>query len=868
VQTIAQRGYTEAEVLAALRGRYGTRFIDSRYSLLDADNVYLRELDNVIAASISQNTLSEIKRTARFTLHGDGGINFLSNRIQPWCRLYMPGLAATEPRTYDGVLQAAIGRTGPAEPVLRYKLDEATPDYQHAVAALNPLVWYKLDEPVESPNAVNSGANGPVANGAISHPSTMPGAAGLANGTNGAFAFVTANDNRVTAIDGSLTGKTSLTIAAWVQATALGNGSIVCLATAASGGSIRVELMHIATGGVSAAVNCIRAAVRVGASTVASETLAGTQIIGAPVHLAMTWTTGEAPKIYVNGALATVTSNAPLSGSVTAYTHTILGNRGGSLGWGGSIDGPFITDTALTAQQILELYRSGVDQALALNSGSAGHSYDGVPTGAGMPGAYSLVTGAEAGGSSYELDPLRDNRLRLPGAGALFDNADRITASFWFRVNELNANDFFIDNTNTGGQTDGFSVWKHTSNLLVWRMKLSTGIFWAVGQADSISKQTTYHCVVTWQTGKPARMWLNGVEQVLVAQSGSQPLAAVGLIDMPNQDLYLGKWMFDNTVGAATLLNGMLDDVTITPSYVDENDVARMYRSGIQSGKYGGKGENYVEWPQGVFLLTSPTRDADAYDTITRQVDAYDQLQVYVDDQVTERFTATAGDRYTDVISGLLGNIDKSITPSLLELPVSRDWEPATPKLTIINDLCQAINYESLFFDEYGEAVVRPYVSPADRSPEFVYRDDADSVTVPQVNQMLDLFGVPNKWVVVVSEPDRLPLRSEYTNDDPGSPTSTLARGRTITDYRVDAEAPDQTTLDDKARRLALEASQVFEVVTFDTLIMPFHSHNDVITFAYGTLVIDDKYAEQGWDLDLTAGTTMRHTIRKVVTLA
>lgn len=854
MQPLAQRGYSAEEVLDALRGRRGARELSFRYSLLDADNEYLGELANVESATISQAAFADIIRTAKFGMLDDGSINFLSNRIQPWVRLGMPGLAIGEPSTYAGVLEAAVG-----DPLLRYPLDEPIPSYARSLEALGPLLWYRFDDPGNSDTAINSGALGENANGVVSAPTTMPGAVGLASSR--AFLYDGPSGNSVTATTPGLTGKAALTMAAWVKADAVGNGSILCFSTAATGGTVRVELMHIATGGVSAAANCIRAAVRVGASTVASETLAGTQST-AVTHIAATWVSGEAPKIYVNGVLMTVTSNAPLAGTVTASTHLIIGNRGGSLPWDGVIDEPFSTDVALTAAQIMELYRAGAGMVLADNVGTVGASADGVPTGADMPGRYGLVQG----GSSWRLDPTKNNQIRLPGAAAPLDNLDRITVSFWFRVNQLNANDFFLDNTNTSGQADGLSIWKHTSNLMVIRLKLSTGFIWATTPAQSIGTDQTYHFVVTWQTGLPMRAFMNGEEVVLTAQTGggSQPLNSVGLVDMGAvPDLYVGRWFFDAVVGSSNMLNGMVDDIVLTDAYLNETQVAALYNAGVQTGKYAG--ENYVEWPQGVFLLTSPEAQSDEADVVRREVEAYDQNQVLSDDLVTTRFTATQGDLYTTVISGILGTMAKSITVSTLALPVDTEWEPGTSKLTIINDLCSAINYDRVFFDEYGTAIVRPYVAPADRAPEFTYADDELSVTLPAVARMTDLFQVPNKWVLVVSDPDRGELRSELTNQDPNSLTSTLSRGRTIVDFRTEEDAPDLATLLAKTKRLALEASQVFETVQFETLIMPIHTHSDVYQFAFGNLNLDGKYAETGWELTLQAGATMKHTVRRTV---
>lgn len=275
----------------------------------------------------------------------------------------------------------------------------------------------------------------------------------------------------------------------------------------------------------------------------------------------------------------------------------------------------------------------------------------------------------------------------------------------------------------------------------------------------------------------------------------------------------------------------------------------------------------YVEWPQGVFLLSSPNRNADETDTVTRAVEAYDALQVFLDDKVENRYTVAAGTVYTTAVSTLLGSIAKNITTSSKTLPVAVEWAPGTPKLAIINNLLSAINYDLLHFDEDGVAIVKPYTAPSSRAEEYTYADNEDSVMIPDVDQELDLLSIPNKWVLVVSEPDRAPLVSTYTNNDPSSPTSVVRRQRTIVDFRTETEAADQASLDARVARLAFESSQVYEAVDFQTAIMPIHSGNDVYRITYSTLAIDAKYSEHAWSMPLVAGGTMKHQARRVVTI-
>lgn len=281
--------------------------------------------------------------------------------------------------------------------------------------------------------------------------------------------------------------------------------------------------------------------------------------------------------------------------------------------------------------------------------------------------------------------------------------------------------------------------------------------------------------------------------------------------------------------------------------------------------------DDYVEWPQGVFLLATPGRRADFSGSVTREVEGYDQLQVYSDDLVSARYTVAAG---TNVVTAATALINSVLVPPAVNavphagtLVSAKEWEPGASKLQIINGLLGMINYESLSFDETGQAQLVPYRPPSERQAEYEYTDDSHGLILPDVEQVLDLFGVANKWILVVSEPDQPPLISTYTNSDPASLTSTVRRQRTITDYRTEQEAVTQAVLDAKAARLAFEASQVYESIAFQTGLMPIHSGNDVYRICLRELAINSLYAEHSWKMTLKAGVPMDHVARRVVSI-
>lgn len=280
----------------------------------------------------------------------------------------------------------------------------------------------------------------------------------------------------------------------------------------------------------------------------------------------------------------------------------------------------------------------------------------------------------------------------------------------------------------------------------------------------------------------------------------------------------------------------------------------------------------FVKWPLGVFLLATPARSLGDAGTVMRDVEAYDQLLVLMDDKVENRYTIAAGVAYTTAIAALVASAGivtpaPAIVPSALTLPVAMEWEPGTAKLRILNDLLDAINYGSAWFNERGQLICRPYLSPADRATEYLYSDTSASVRTGSAEQTIDLFSVPNKFVLVKSEPDQAPLTAVVTNTNPASPTSTVSRGRTIVSFVDEEDAADLTTLNAKAARYAFEASQVFEEVTFDTALMPMHSEADILALNIPGLAINAKYSETSWEMPLAVGATMKHTVRRVVTV-
>lgn len=280
-----------------------------------------------------------------------------------------------------------------------------------------------------------------------------------------------------------------------------------------------------------------------------------------------------------------------------------------------------------------------------------------------------------------------------------------------------------------------------------------------------------------------------------------------------------------------------------------------------------GKAKGKIEFPLGVFIMASPAR-VDEDSGITRDIEAYDLSLILVEDKVTDMYTVTAGTNYKDAIVEVLrsaGITDYAIEDINKTVPRDLQFEVGTSKYAIINSLATNINYTPILVDVNGTFTCRPYELPQDRAVDYVYDDSELSIIMRGVTEELDTFNIPNRWIIVRTNSEEEPLRSVYTNANPDSPTSTVNRGRVIADYRELEDIADQAALDDYTKRIASNASQVFGKSKFTTALMPMHDYHDVLQLKYSKLGIDDKYTETAWNMQLVAGGTMTHEIRKVV---
>lgn len=98
--------------------------------------------------------------------------------------------------------------------------------------------------------------------------------------------------------------------------------------------------------------------------------------------------------------------------------------------------------------------------------------------------------------------------------------------------------------------------------------------------------------------------------------------------------------------------------------------------------------------------------------------------------------------------------------------------------LSFIKDLIANADY-SFGLDETGQIIFKPYQNLPSLSPVWEFTDDNSSILYPSITVERDLYNVPNVVEVCYSKSKGY-LYGLAVNDDPGSITSTVSRGRKI----------------------------------------------------------------------------------------
>lgn len=266
----------------------------------------------------------------------------------------------------------------------------------------------------------------------------------------------------------------------------------------------------------------------------------------------------------------------------------------------------------------------------------------------------------------------------------------------------------------------------------------------------------------------------------------------------------------------------------------------------------------------GVFLICSPNKQIDSNYT-RRKLTCYSKLKILDNDKVTSNYYLPANANVINAVIRLIGNNPYKIESSDKTTSTEREWKVGTPKLDIINDLLDVINYQSLVVDQEGNFITKPYISPENREIEIRYLEGEDSIISPKMVEDFDFFDIPNIFVRCTNDVNITPpLIARYPIQS-GSDPITLDGRLPNVDVQEVTDVSDVETLYDICKRDAVSVRSAYSHLEFNTEINPKHGYLNCIEV--NCMGIHDKYIETSWSFDLAAGALMSHTARKVVNL-
>lgn len=1018
-------GYTVEEIEAALKGATGSRKLSFRYELLDSTNKIKRELDTVTASKISQDWLADIKRTATFSLRSgfQDPIDYLSDRIKPWVRLHMPAKMIPTP---DPVL--------PAEPQSPPFFGGFTDDFQtdamgpnwgtYEDGAINTGGYLKLPATEFFP-AARSNASWTLTGSQITaefvHPmeegdtigvdavsttmSTYANALGTgtnlmiryrrvgstsfnklefcsnSGGTDGAAVIIDFDPNehrwfRIRETSGTVFWETSRTglPGTWQVQRSLATPAWVIAATGV------MRLLFQAVGNV--LFTDYAGWDNVGLPPEGVETAFMPQQVWANNFNGTPGVTGEA--VTKNNSARHGNALDDVRGTVIYDgTHTADGGKAAKLGSDDGVSDGLIVARLRSALTFWSLRcyfyipSSGYiliqpDGAVANTSnnisfdGSSGLFTLGSAT---LPAAVSanminklvkleIITTAtltiyrlfwtDPAGSSPDYVTSEDNTGRDPlitvtvnGGGASttppvwFDNLLITEPQTYQRFTDDSVNfvewpqGVFILSSPQRQSDEANTISREIQGYDLAQILQDDQVAERFSTANLLRVDDNFSRDVTggWGTSSDGTVWLQAAASTDVGVVSTTPgYAFMRLLSSPStirlqqagntaQEILVDSQIYFRTTTTqiatgAGIISGAIFRLFSTGDYYrlrtifNTDSSFHMSVTGTKGGsltQYGDDIDTGLGYTVGTYInvraqcINNVIRGKAWKDgtsepagwMIEEEIDIVANQVVYgytgvsastfggntnVNPEIRwDKFqlNPNPANTYTGVVDHLLteANVPKKITANSATIPVPKEWEAGTSKRQIIGDLLTAINYESLSFDEDGFAVVKPYISPQERGSEFTYQDDELSVMYPEVMQEYDLFAIPNRWVMTLSDPDRDTITVDFTNNDPASPTSTVRRGRTITSFEQAQDADSEATMIGKIARKAFEASQVYEAIEFSTALIPIHSGNDVYTLVYDPMGLSGQYAEVSWDMDLTAGAKMTHRARRVISL-
>ena len=290
------------------------------------------------------------------------------------------------------------------------------------------------------------------------------------------------------------------------------------------------------------------------------------------------------------------------------------------------------------------------------------------------------------------------------------------------------------------------------------------------------------------------------------------------------------------------------------------DDMVRVY----STSEAGGASETVCHATLMVSMPASETREGAASGT----ADLSSVLKVLSDELTDAAPTIAAGAGTVAFAASVVSGVGLACVSdeSTHEVSSSHTWDVGTPLLSVVNDCMGWAGFSSADVDGYGNVLLRRYVDPGDRSVAATLSDtetgDAHVIGARRVGREHDPSSVPNSSTVTLSAYGEEPVSATVRNDDPGSPFSTVSRGRVIS-VHTELDELDGTVAD-RALRALRDSMRVTDRYEVDSIWYPV-SLGDVLALDYRRSGIDARCALVARSTEMTPMLRSRLTLRRNV---
>lgn len=276
----------------------------------------------------------------------------------------------------------------------------------------------------------------------------------------------------------------------------------------------------------------------------------------------------------------------------------------------------------------------------------------------------------------------------------------------------------------------------------------------------------------------------------------------------------------------------------------------------------------------GLFRLEQPKEDFDSQ-SVEVKMSGFDATVRLSDRTLEDTINLAPGQRYTAYIEAYLNvaGVRHSIPFSSKVIPaIGLTFKIGMSLLKVVNELCAAVGYYSVFANEQGVVTTMPIIENLHGvQPAFRYSIGQDTDMVGDFSFDPNSADVFNRVIVYRDDPAKgAPLRAVRSYTNPRSRVSTVNLGVKTREYAVQ-EATDQATLNALAAKY-IQDRTMYVTGKIETLPSPYHRPHEVVDIDLsgmknvpGADRHTGRYYVKGYSSDiLSRDGTMQIVVRRV----